>query len=564
MPPSPNSRARLLWQVAPADRMPSNPLRLPRFRSDVLVVGGGMAGLTAALVAADRGVQVSLLAKGRVGETNTRFAQGGMAAAMGPNDHPELHSRDTRQVGCGLAEPGVVDALCEQGPEAFRWLEAQGAEFDRNDRGELVFGREGGHSLPRVLHANGAATGKEIQRALQAAAIAHPRIHLYEQAFAVDLLRNEEGRNCGVVALGPGAQGGAAIFEACSVLLATGGGGQLYRETTNPDLATADGLAMALRAGAVLRDLEFVQFHPTILYLAGAARFLISEVVRGAGGVLRDRHGRAFMADAHPDAELAPRDVVSRAIYHRMIETQDTHVYLDLSGVAQPEEQFPEITRIAGLFGLDLTRDALPVRPAVHYFVGGIRVDLNGRSSEEGLWACGECSSTGLHGANRMGSNSLLEGLVHGRMVGDDLVNHLPERSAPPVFRPHSPFTVPDFVALNLTDMTYSLKSLMWRNVGVEREEDGLSDALERMTAWSDYLARLGPTNRDGFQVMNMVLVGQAITLCALERRETLGTHFRADCPDEGYEDLRHSLLTAVDGLANIDSEPVSSSCISK
>lgn len=524
--------------------MPGSLRRLPVYHADVLVVGSGAAGLSAALGAAEEGAHVMVLAKSSLSETNTRYAQGGVAAAVAPGDDPELHADDTLRLGYGLSDPEVVRAITEAAPRTMDWLIGAGMVFDREPDGRLELGREGGHRAPRILHSGGTATGKELQRVMTARVRQHPRIDLYPDTDAVELLKDAEGAVCGLVAFAH--RTGAAepvMFEAGAVIMATGGGGQIYRETTNPQLATGDGLAMALRAGAELRDLEFVQFHPTILYLAGAARHLISEVTRGAGAVLRDRDGCAFLADSHPDADLAPRDVVSRAIFRRMVRQGETHVNLDMTAVDNAAGRFPALARIARDFGIDIARDPVPVRPAVHYFVGGIRADLQGRSSLPGLWATGECASTGFHGANRMGSNSLLEGLVHGRMAGTAAAG----ASRPRLRRPLHPEVGQSLrsgaAELNLRDMTYSLKSLMWREVGIERDAEGLSEALRALDAWSGYLALLGPFTPEGVEVQNMVQVAQAVTASALFREESRGAHYRNDFCETSADWQVHTLL---------------------
>ncbi len=534
--------------------------RLPVFRADVLVIGSGAGGLATALTAASKGGHVMVLAKGSLRDTNTQEAQGGIAAAVGVHDDPELHAADTMRLGYGLAEADVVAELTSAAPAAMDWLTEAGMAFDRKPDGSLMLGREGGHRAARILHSGGAATGKELQRVLVALIRQHARVDLFEEVMAIDLLKDAEGVVTGVLALARAAGSAAAepvVFEAEAVVLATGGGGQIFRETTNPHLATGDGLAMALRAGAELRDLEFVQFHPTILYLAGAARWLISEVIRGAGAVLRDREGRAFMADFHQDRDLAPRDVVSRAIFRRMVEAGDTHVHLDLSAVERPAQRFPVLARFAAGFGIDINRDPVPVRPAVHYMVGGIRVDLDGRTSLPGLYAVGECSSTGLHGANRMGSNSLLEGLVHGRMIGERLLDR-PRRVRR--FLDPAPGRASQghgHARLHLADMTYSLKSLMWRQVGIERDASGLDDAVHRLDTWAGYLTRLGPFSPEGVEVMNMVQVAQVIARMARFREESRGAHFRRDFPATEAAWQCHSLARLTGEGLRLDRQPV-------
>jgi len=346
----------------------------------------------------------------------------------------------------------------------------------------------------------------------------------------LDLLCGRAGRVVG--ALVQTSRGDLAVFSAGAVILATGGAGQIYRETTNPSIATGDGVAIGFRAGAVVRDPEFFQFHPTLLYIAGAARVLISEIVRGAGGVLRDRDGVRFLAEHDAAAELAPRDVVSRAIFERMVATQDTSVYLDLSGVAgDPHRLFPGISRICRYFGIDIARDPVPVRPGAHYMIGGLETELEGRTSVAGLWAVGECASSGVHGANRMGSNSLLEGLVLGARAGrsaaeeaqgkgiqDWEVRALRARAAPP-----------DGMKVNIQDLTYSLKSLMWRQMGIEREQRQIEDAIAKIRLWSRAVSELGTPEPATWELINMLTVSHLAALGALVRNESRGVHYRSD-----------------------------------
>ena len=357
-------------------------------RTDVLVIGSGIAGAATALAAAAEGAEVLLVTKDDLDETNTAWAQGGIAVAQLPEDSIEQHIEDTLRVGAGVAEEDIVRSVIERGTDAITWLESLGTAFDRHDldsgeaHGTLQLSREGGHTHPRVAHSNGAATGREIQRALINALRAHPRITIRPHVFVRDLILRD-GRCVGAAGLQNGRiEAMEVAIEATSVVVATGGTGQIYRETTNPTGASGDGQALCFRAGARLADCEFVQFHPTTLYIAGASRFLISEVVRGAGAVLRDRNGDSVMEGKHPMADLAPRDVVSRAILERMVETNDTHVYLDMSSVrGNPHELFPSIARICSTFDLDLAKDAIPVRPGAHYFLGGAATDAEGRTN---------------------------------------------------------------------------------------------------------------------------------------------------------------------------------------
>jgi L-aspartate oxidase len=513
----------------------------------VIVVGSGVAGLATAISAADDGAHVMVLSKGRIEQTNTNQAQGGIAAAVGNDDSPQQHADDTRRLGYGLSDGKIVDAFTSAAPEAIEWLIESGMQFDYNDNQSLDLGREAGHGVARILHSAGTATGREMQRTLIARAKSHPRIDVYHATSAVELLKDAEGAVRGLIAMSnirSATDFDTVVFEAPALVLATGGGGQLFRETTNPQLATADGLAMALRAGADLRDLEFVQFHPTTLYLAGAARFLISEVIRGAGAKLLDKNGIAFLEECHPDAELAPRDVVSRAIYRRMIATHARFVSLDMSSLSSPSIRFPALAKICREFGIDIETETIPVRPAVHYLVGGIKSNLHGQTSIQGLFAVGECASTGFHGANRMGSNSLLEGLVHGRICGKNISKYATaeRRWLSPVLENVQPQIDAE---LNLNDMTYSLKSLMWSEVGIQRSAAGLEEAHELLKDWESYLSRLAPFTPQGIEVLNMVQVAQAIARCAAYRTESRGAHYRDDYPQSSEDWKVHTCVRA-------------------
>ena len=524
-----------------------SPRRTPVFHFDVLVLGAGVAGSIAALSGANRRSNVALIAKGGLGESNTNYAQGGLAAAMGLDDSLRAHAADTLEVGCGLSDARVVEKVTADGPAAVRRLIQLGASFDRTASGELVLSREGGHSYARILHAQGDATGQEIQRALSAAVVHHPGISVFEHTFVIDLLRSESG--CVVGALAMTEHGELVSFSAGQVILATGGSGQIFRETTNPVIATGDGVAMALRAGAEVRDMEFMQFHPTCLYIAGAARVLISEIVRGAGGVLRDKHGRRFMPDYHDKAELAPRDVVSRAVFSVMVSTNDTSVYLDLSELeTDPHALFPGISRICRFFGIDIAKDPVPVRPGAHYQVGGIAVDLDGRTSVPGLWAVGECASSGLHGANRMGSNSLLEGVVLGDLCGAAAAGsvHRPEAPAWLAVQPLEPVRPPVGIHVNIEDMIYSLKSLMWRQMGVERNQAGLADALAKISFWARAMGGLGLANRRALELINMLTVARLAAEGAMAREESRGVHYRTDFKHVDPRRSEHTLITPI------------------
>lgn len=535
---------------SPRPLLAVDPLEVPVYRFDLVVLGSGVAGASAALAAADAGASVALVAKGELDETNTRWAQGGVAVVLSEPDSVASHVEDTLRVGCGLSERTIVERVVAGGPAALERLLQLGTRFDRDPKGRIAASREGGHSHPRVIHANGDATGRELQRALGEATRRHARIRRFPHTFAIDLLLDGEGRVRGV--LTRTGSGQVVAFAAHEILLATGGSGHVYRETTNPALATGDGIGLAARAGAVLRDLEFVQFHPTCLYIAGAARVLISEIVRGAGGVLRDRHGKRFMPEAHPAAELAPRDVVSRAVFRRMVETDDTSVYLDLTGIeGDPHERFPGISRICRAFGIDIAKDPIPVRPGAHYQIGGVRVDAEGRTSVPGLRAVGEVASSGLHGANRMGSNSLLEGLVLGEAAGADAGRRAVEAGPVEPLRAFEGLSGigrtgegrdPE-VELNLEDLTYSLKAIMWRHMGVQRAEAGLAEVEDKLGFWMGVLSAHTRAEPRAWELVNMLTLARLAAFAARARTESRGVHFRTDHPDPDEAWRAHTLL---------------------
>jgi L-aspartate oxidase len=500
----------------------------------VLVLGSGIAGAAAALAAAEAGREVVVLRKPPAEENNTRWAQGGIAAALGATDSWERHAADTLRVGCGLADEGAVSSIVRRGATAIEWLEALGVVFDHTLDRSRALSREGGHSCGRVLSAGGDGTGREIQRQLERALRTDERITVRNDLRAVDVLVRD-GVCCGVVATDAHDQ--CLLLLASSTVLATGAVGQIYRETTNPVVATGDGIAMAFRAGVSLADLEFVQFHPTTLYIAGAARVLISEAVRGAGAVLVDREGRRVMQGQHPDLDLAPRDVVSRAILSRMVETGDTHVYLDASGIPDVRRRFPGIARMCEAFGLDIGTQPIPVRPGAHYMIGGVRTGLDARTDMPGLFACGEAAATGLHGANRLASNSLLEGLVMGRVAGAGAAESAVDPDGIRVSKldddPHPPRPrAAETVALNLDDMLYSLKSLMWRQAGLMREAFALADAESKIRFWERVLLGRMDRGQKFIDLANMLLVSRLVCAASLFREESRGTHFRRDFPE--------------------------------
>ncbi|MBT4583487.1 MAG: L-aspartate oxidase [Phycisphaerae bacterium] len=513
---------------------------IPSYRFDVVIVGGGVAGGNAALHAARAGKTVAIVSKADSVTTNTNMAQGGMAAVMTEGDSFASHIEDTLKVGSGLCDEEVVEKVVCGGPSAVENLLEMGASFDTLQNGLLDCSREGGHQHARVVHAHGDATGREIQRVINASLKSSDAITIFTHTFALDIV-TAEGEAYGLLARS--FSGSVVLFTAGQIILATGGGGQLYRETTNPTIATADGVAMGFRAGCTVRDMEFFQFHPTCLYIAGAARVLISEIVRGHGGVLRDRNGERFMPEAHPDAELAPRDVVSRAAFRQMIKTNDTNVYLDLSEVdSDPHVLFPGINKMCNFFGIDIAKDPVPVRPGAHYMIGGLLVDEAGRTTTPGVWAVGECASSGLHGANRMGSNSLLEGMVLGEIVGREAANSVVKRKRRPdrllrrtIDHP------PQGIELGISDLVYSLKSLMWRQMGLERNESALLEAREHIAFWFDAARRLAPAEPRAWELINMLTVASIATDAAIERKESRGVHFRTDYVD--VVEPKHSVI---------------------
>ena len=509
---------------------------LPRNSTDILVIGGGVAGLSAALAASPH-ARVLVLLKGEFEDTNTWLAQGGLAVALAADDSAEDHAEDTLRAGAGLCSPDVVRSIVEEAPRALEFVMSHGAEFDSvGDAPDLA--REGGHGQRRIVHAGGDATGVELMRALSTAVRAVPGIELWSNAFVIDLLTHD-GRCVG--ALVRTETGALSAVFAQAVVLAAGGAGRLYRESTNARGSTGDGIAAAYRAGAELRDMEFVQFHPTTLYLAGQRRLLITEATRGEGAHLVDDRGRRFLREAHPDAELAPRDVVSRAIVNHLARPDVENIYLDLTHVAPAAKRFPRLAAACAHYGLDLARDRIPVRPAAHSFIGGVTSDLDGATNVSGLWVCGEASCTGMHGANRLASNSLLEGLVVGARAGAAASRSGLEVCNADIASRSSRSTKYAFMDLN--DMLRSLVSLMWRRVGIARHGEGLRLALDSLSQWqAAKSSHLGTCPRE-FELSNLLLLGSLVAQGAMEREESRGTHAREDCPQRDDERFSGSFV---------------------
>ncbi|MGN7977011.1 L-aspartate oxidase [Microbacterium sp. 22195] len=488
----------------------------------VLIAGAGIAGLTAALRADALGHDVEVLVKGVLGEGCTAHAQGGIAGEYGPGDSPALHALDTMHAGDGHGDPVAIAALVDGAIAALDALVAAGVPFDRASDGSIARGLEAAHSLPRIAHAGGDATGKAISDAL-VARVRASAVRVREGAFAADLL-TAGGRVRGIRLLS------GEELEADAVVLATGGAGRVYPFTTNPSGTTGDGIAMALRAGASVADLEFVQFHPTVL--SGHEPFLVSEAVRGAGAVLRDAEGRRFMVDEHPDAELAPRDVVARAVARQAL-TQGSPVVLDATGVHDLAAHFPTIDAELRSRGIDWTREPVPVSPAAHYLMGGVVTDIDGRTTLPGLWAVGETARTGVHGANRLASNSLLEGAVFGARLADALTSASDAQLPPdPGIPGRSRYQLLPFDSdhsgrsCDLDGPSFSraaLQRLMWEKVGLLRDDEGLADAVRTLHAWEAPAPRTPVELEDA----NLLVVARAVASAALARTESLGAHFR-------------------------------------
>ena len=516
-------------------------------RADYAVVGSGVAGLRAAIELSHAG-SVLVLAKSFLSDSATAWAQGGIAVALSDEDEIGLHEQDTINAGDGLCRPESVALLVEEGPKYITQLIEWGTEFDRAGT-KLAFTREAAHSRSRILHAHGDSTGREISRALLARANSIPHLHLRAHAFTTELLL-ENGRAVGVRFIDE-TDGSLHEVHGNAILLATGGLGQIYKETTNPEVATGDGMAIAYEAGAVLSDMEFVQFHPTALAVKGAPRFLLSEALRGEGGILRNINLERFMKRYNEAQELAPRDIVARAIVSEMHRTSAQHVYLDMTAKSKEflEKRFPRIYATCLSYGLDLAADLAPVCPAAHYMMGGVKTDLWGRTSVPGLYAAGETADTGVHGANRLASNSLLEGLVFGARSGQAMLQDAPVKKRSTLSLPGKRAPQPDspddqkqpHSAHPESPVRTQIRDIMWRHVGILRNGKDLKAALEQLESLQVPAAN---STRESNELKNLHTLAKVITRSAIARQESRGSHYRADFPYRDDDDFqKHSLI---------------------
>jgi L-aspartate oxidase len=511
---------------------------LPQLFTDTLIIGAGVAGLRAAIEAARHG-SVTVLAKGSMDLSNTQWAQGGIAAALAADDSPAAHERDTLVAGAGLCDEDAVQTLVREGPAEIEWLQATGMRFDGGDSG-VSLGLEGGHGRARILHADGDQTGRALMRTLIDAAARTPGIRVFDRCFALDLCTDGTQRVTGALTWHP--RFGLQVLWSRATILAAGGAGQVYRETSNPRVATGDAIAMAWRAGAQVQDLEFMQFHPTTLYVAGAPRHLISEAVRGEGARLVDREGQGIMQGVHPQGDLAPRDVVTRGIVEHLARSGDSHAFLDARHLGSEgfARRFPGLARMLNEYGINGGTDLIPVHPAAHYTIGGVWTDLDGRTSLRGLYACGEVASNGVHGANRLASNSLLEGLVFGRRTVQAAIRDPLPDAVPMQWESKVRTSVAG--ELDLDDVRSSLRSAMWRNVGIVRDGAKMRDCMDMFAFWGRYALGSVFDSPGGWETQNLLTVGHLMTRAALERRESRGGHTRLDWPGEDPAGPQHLL----------------------
>ena len=529
-------------------------------RYDYIIIGSGIAGLNTALLAAEHG-SVLVVTKGRIDDCNSRYAQGGIAAAIGPGDSATLHERDTLEAGAGLCDPEAVGVLTGQGPDSIAGLIEWGVPFDTM-HGQIALGREGAHSLPRILHAGGDATGQHIENTLAERVRSSPNITVLEYTHAIRICV-EDGAVSGVEAMDgvvrqahherqaadPGLVARQApherrVFASNVVIVASGGAGQLYRYTTNPQVATGDGVALAFLAGAEVMDMEFYQFHPTALWLESAPSFLLSEAMRGEGAVLRNAAGQPFMAEHHPMADLAPRDVVSRAIASEMERANGEPAWLDITHLpaATVSSRFPTIYAECRRYGLDITQEPIPVAPAAHYMMGGVRIDTWGRTNIAGLYACGEAACAAVHGANRLASNSLLDTLVFSRRLVDAALGNAPAYAPDDGDNLRIPLADRAMVCATVPERgRETLQDLMWRNAGITRNGTRLLLTARILNLWQRTMSM--PETAEDHELRNMLVVSRLIVEAALQRRESRGAHYREDFPEPSEEWRRHVVV---------------------
>lgn len=503
---------------------------------DFLIIGGGVAGLRAAIELAPYGT-VIIVTKDILTESSTKYAQGGVAVALSDEDEVGIHFEDTIKAGDGLCREKAVRVLVEEGPQRILELIDWGAEFDKEGT-KLSFTIEAAHSRRRVLHAHGDSTGRELERVLINKVKSFPTAQRLPFCTAVDLIVDDAScigayvlRNSDIIAI-----------HAKATVLATGGAGQIYSRTTNPAVATGDGMAIAYRAGAILEDMEFVQFHPTVLFAPSAPQFLLSEAMRGEGAILRNIDKEPFMKNYHPDAELAPRDIVSRAIISQMVRTKSKHVYLDLTHLGKDflKNRFPRIYSTCLQYNVDITKELVPVSPAAHYMMGGVKTDIDGITNIKGLYAAGEAACTGVHGANRLASNSLLEGLVYGARAGRAALNcglQIADCRLRDI--PNSELRT---LNSDKEEIRHTLRKVMWEKVGIIRCGESLGHAHEKLSEWSFILNKIYLTRRE-LELKNILTVAELITGAAIQRKGSVGAHYRSDFPQRGEEWAKHITL---------------------
>ncbi|WP_028551929.1 L-aspartate oxidase [Paenibacillus sp. UNC451MF] len=516
---------------------------LPQVHTDVIVIGAGIAGLFAA-IKGSKDFKVLMVTKKSLLDSNTRYAQGGIAAVISDEDSPEYHHQDTLNAGAGLCSSAAVNVLVHEGPDGVKDLIQMGTQFDLED-GEFALTKEGAHSQRRILHAHGDATGAEIVRALSEKTKQHPNIEIWDDHFVIDLI-TQDGECYGALVQKPDGQ--KIFVRANATILCTGGAGQLFRYTTNPDIATADGIAIAYRAGALIQDMEFIQFHPTALCYPGAPRFLVSEAVRGEGAILRNIKGERFMEKYDPQMELAPRDIVARAIVNEMEETKSTFVYIDFTHETEEtvKHRFPTIYEFCLNYGLDLSSDWIPVAPAAHYMMGGVKTDLQGETNVTRLFACGEVSSTGVHGANRLASNSLSEAIVFGRRI-IERIHELSPVEIQPLIVGDSQRT--EHAKQPIVERKLKLQKVMLRYVGLKRTAIGLEKGYEelkrQLSIFDTCLSK-----REDYEFANLLTCALLTTQAALIRQESRGGHYREDFPEKNDLQWRkHTVFNREHGI---------------